>query len=188
MTYLVKQKQTEKRYKKSLTTLSSKPKYEEKILQIKKVTKVVKGGKKLTFQSLVVVGDRKRKVGIGIGRGDDVNLATDKAILNAKKNLIFIPLTQNYSIPQITFSSYGSSIVLLKPTTLGSGVIAGGAVRTVLELGGIRNIVTKQLGTKNLLNNAKATISALVKLSAKIELTQSLSIRKLKYYQKVLKK
>lgn len=162
-------------------------KYDERVLQVKRVTKVVKGGKKLTFQALVVVGDTICRVGIGLGRGEDVNLAIDKAILEAKQNLVVLPVTRNFSIPQMTFSSYGASIVLLKPGHIGSGIIAGGAVRTVLELGGVKNIVAKQLGSKNLLNNAKATIFALVKLNERIQILKINSYRKLKHYQNILK-
>lgn len=162
-------------------------KYEEKILQVKRITKVVKGGKKLTFQALVVVGDTICRVGIGLGRGEDVNLAIDKAILEAKQNLITVPVTKNFSIPQMTFSSYGASIVLLKPGYLGSGIIAGGAVRTVLELGGVKNIVAKQLGSKNLLNNTKATIFALIRLNERINLLKLNSYRKFQHYHNILK-
>ena len=188
MIYFVKKKQSENKTKNFKGENFLKPKFEEKILQVKRVTKVVKGGKKLTFQALVVVGDNIQKVGIGLGRGEDVNLAIEKAIIAAKKDLIVIPLTLNSSIPQTIFSSYGSSIVLLKPAHLGSGLIAGGAIRAILELGGIKNIIAKQLGTKNLLNNAKATINALVKLQEQIKILQKGSIRKIKFYQKILTK
>lgn len=182
MIYFVKTKQSENKSRPLNSNNSLKPKFEEKILQINRVTKVIKGGKKLTFQALVVVGDNIQRVGIGLGRGEDVNIAIEKAIVAAKKDLVLIPLTLNYSIPQTIFSSYGSSIVLLKPARLGSGIIAGGAIRAVLELGGVKNISAKQLGTKNLLNNAKATINALVKLQEQMKNLSNSSIRKLKLY------
>ena len=112
----------------------SKVKYEEKIVQIKRVTKVVKGGKKMTFRAVVIIGDNKRKVGVGIGRADDINLAIDKAIINGKKNLINVPLTLKDSIPHVVKGSYGACKLMLRPAQVGTGVIAGGSVRTVLEL------------------------------------------------------
>ena len=166
----------------------SKIKYEEKIVQIKRVTKVVKGGKKMTFRAVVIIGDNKRKVGVGIGRADDINLAIDKAILNGKKNLINVPLTLKDSIPHVVKSSYGACNLMLRPAQVGTGVIAGGSVRTVLELAGIKNIVAKQFGASNILNNAKATIFALTDLNEKVELGKYQSTRKQLFYDKVMKK
>ncbi len=177
-----------KNYKKKLITRLSKIKYDEKIIQVTRVTKVVKGGKKLTFRAVVVVGDTKRKVGVGVGRADDVNLAMDKAILNAKKNLITIPLTLNYSIPHVVRSNYGACKIMLRPSSLGTGVIAGGSVRTVLELAGLRNIVAKQFGSSNILNNAKATILALTNLNQIIELGKYQSTRRQVFYDKLIRK
>ena len=148
----------------------SKVKYEEKIVQIKRVTKVVKGGKKMTFRAVVIIGDNKRKVGVGVGRADDINLAIDKAIINGKKNLINVPLTLKDSIPHVVKGSYGACKLMLRPAQVGTGVIAGGSVRTVLELAGIKNIVAKQFGSNNILNNAKATVFALADLNEKVEL------------------
>jgi small subunit ribosomal protein S5 len=166
----------------------SKIQYEEKIVQIKRVTKVVKGGKKMTFRAVVIIGDNKRKVGVGIGRADDINLAIDKAILNGKKNLINVPLTLKDSIPHVVNSSYGACNLMLRPAQVGTGVIAGGSVRTVLELAGIKNIVAKQFGSNNILNNAKATIFALTNLNEKVELGKYQSTRKQLFYDKVMKK
>ena len=173
--------------KKTITRLSKK-KYEEKIVQIKRVTKVVKGGKKMTFRAVVIIGDTKRKVGVGIGRADDVNLAIDKAVLNGKKNLINVPLTLKYSLPHVVNASYGACSIMLRPAGLGTGVIAGGSVRTVLELAGIKNILAKQFGSSNILNNAKATILALISLNEKIELGKSQSIGRKNFYEKIMKK
>jgi small subunit ribosomal protein S5 len=142
----------------------SKIKYEEKIVQVKRVTKVVKGGKKMTFRAIVILGDNKRKVGVGIGRAEDVNLAIDKAILNGKKNLITVPLTINYSVPHVINSAYGACSIMLRPAAQGTGVIAGSSIRIVLELAGVKNIMAKQLGGSNVLNNARATIIALKNL------------------------
>jgi small subunit ribosomal protein S5 len=166
----------------------SKVKYEEKIVQIKRVTKVVKGGKKMTFRAVVIIGDNKRKVGVGIGRAEDVNLAIDKAVLNGKKNLINIPLTLKFSIPHVVNADYGACSLMLRPASLGTGVIAGGSIRTVLELGGIKNILAKQFGASNILNNAKATILALTSLNEKVELGMYQSTRKQLFYDKIMKK
>ncbi len=182
-----KVKKSGKKGKRKAITRLSKLKFEEKILQIKRVTKVVKGGKKMTFRALVIVGDLSRKVGLGIGRADDVNLAIDKAILNAKKHIINVPLTKKFSIPHLTSSEFGACKVMIRPAPLGTGVIAGASMRTVLELSGIKNVSAKQLGAKNLLNNAKATISALSTLSEKIELAKYQSIRRRAFYKKVMK-
>jgi small subunit ribosomal protein S5 len=183
-----KDKNNSKFQKKKATIRLSKLKFEEKIVQIKRVTKVVKGGKKLTFRAVVIIGDTKRKVGVGIGRADDINLAIDKAILNGKKNLINVPLTIQYSIPHVVKSNYGSCSIMLRPASPGTGVIGGGSVRTVLELAGIRNILAKQFGSSNILNNAKATILALTQLNEKIELGKSQSTRKQLLYDKLMRK
>lgn len=166
----------------------SKIKYEEKIVQIKRVTKVVKGGKKMTFRAVVIIGDNKRKVGVGVGRAEDVNLAIDKAILNGKKNLITVPLTLKYSVPHVVNASFGACSIMLRPASLGTGVIAGGSVRTVLELAGIKNISAKQFGSNNILNNAKATVLALTTLNEKIELGKFQSVRKQIFYDKIMRK
>lgn len=179
---------TFKSSRKRKTIRLSKIKYEEKIVQIKRVTKVVKGGKKMTFRAIVIIGDNKRKVGVGIGRADDVNLAIDKAILNGKKNLVTVPLTFQDSVPHVVKSSYGACSIMLRPAMPGSGVIAGGSVKTVLELAGIKNILAKQFGSKNILNNAKATILALTSLNEKVELGKDQSIRKLHFYDKIMRK
>jgi len=118
----------------------------------------------MTFRAIVIIGDNKRKVGVGIGRAEDVNLAIDKAILNGKKNLISVPLTLKYSVPHVVNASYGACSIMLRPASLGTGVIAGGSVRTVLELAGIKNILAKQLRSKNKINNARATLVALSNL------------------------
>jgi small subunit ribosomal protein S5 len=187
---LTSSKNTKKNFKtprKPVVRLS-KIKYEEKIIQIKRVTKVVKGGKKMTFRAVVIVGDNKRKVGVGIGRAEDVNLAIDKAIIHGKKNLINVPLTLKDSIPHVVNASYGACKLMLRPASLGTGVIAGGSVRTVLELAGIKNISAKQFGSNNILNNAKATILALTNLNEKVELGKYQSSRKQLFYDKVMKK
>lgn len=177
----------EKAKRKRKTRISA-MKFEEKIVQIKRVTKVVKGGKKMTFRAIVIIGDNKHKVGVGIGRADDVNLAIDKSILNGKKNLINIPLTIKNSIPHVINASYGACHIMLRPASEGTGVIAGGSVRTVLELAGIKNILGKQFGSNSILNNAKATILALTKLNEKVELGGFQSKRRQLFYERTMKK
>jgi small subunit ribosomal protein S5 len=174
--------------KKKNTIRLSKLKFEEKIVQITRVTKVVKGGKKLTFRAVVIIGDNKRKVGVGIGRAEDVNLAIDKAVLNGKKNLINVPLTIKYSIPHVVKSTFGACSIMLRPASQGTGVIAGGSVRTVLELAGVKNILAKQFGSSNILNNAKATILALTNLNEKVELGKYQSSHKRIFYDKIMRK
>jgi small subunit ribosomal protein S5 len=166
----------------------SKIKYDEKIVQIKRVTKVVKGGKKMTFRAVVIIGDNKKKVGIGIGRAEDVNLAIEKAVLNGKKNLITVPLTFKYSVPHVINARYGACKIMLRPASQGTGVIAGGSIRTVLELGGIKNILAKQFGSNSILNNAKATILALTTLNEKVELGKFQSLKKQLFYDKIMKR
>jgi small subunit ribosomal protein S5 len=182
------QKYSGRGLKKKVLTRLSKLKFEEKIVQIKRVTKVVKGGKKLTFRAVVIIGDTKRKVGVGVGRADDVNLAIEKAVVNGKKNLMNVPLTHNYSIPHVIKANYGACSLMLRPAVSGTGVIAGGSIRTVLELAGIQNILAKQFGSSNILNNAKATILALNLLNEKIELGKYQSIRKQNFYENIMKK
>lgn len=163
-------------------------KFTEKVIKIRRVVKAVTGGKKLTYQALVIVGDKRRRVGIGIGRANDVSKAIEKAISEGKKNLLFLPLTKKSSIPYMIEQKYGSSKILMRPTTEGSGIIAGGTIRTVLELGGIKNIVAKQLGSNNNLNNAKAAILALLTLKRRIKIAKSLSFEKKLFYDKIMKK
>jgi len=174
--------------RKRKSTRLSKIRYSEKTVQIKRVTKVVKGGKKMTFRAVIVIGDNKRKVGLGIGRAEDINLAIDKAVLNAKKNLISVPLTLKYSVPHVSTASYGACSIMLRPASQGTGVIAGGPVRTILELAGIKNVLAKQFGSNNILNNAKATILALTTLNEKVELGKYQSSRKQLFYNKIMKK
>ena len=175
-------------FKKKSPLRLSKIKYEEKVIQVKRVTKVVKGGKKMTFRAVVIIGDNKRKVGVGVGRADDVNIAIDKAILNGKKNLINVPLTLMDSVPHVVKASYGACKIMLRPASQGTGVIAGGSVRTVLELAGIKNILAKQFGSSNILNNAKTTILALSLLNEKVELGKYQSLRKQIFYDKIMKR
>lgn len=150
--------------KKNLKSKDTEINWEERVIQVKRVTKVVKGGKKLSFRAIIIVGDEKGQVGVGIGKANDVIGAVKKAITDAKKNIISIPLTRDNSIPHHIHGISGAAQIIMRPSAPGSGVIAGGAVRTVLELAGIKNILTKQLGSNNMLNNARATINGLLDL------------------------
>lgn len=135
-----------------------------KVVKVRRITKVVKGGKKLRFGALVIVGNEQGLVGVGVGKADDVMEAVKKATNDGKRNLIRIPLTKNSSIPHIVKGQYGACNVLIKPASEGTGVIAGGSVRILLEAAGVQNILAKQLGSNNLLNNARATVCALQNL------------------------
>ena len=138
-----------------------KPEWSERVVAIQRVTKVVKGGKKLSFRAVILVGDEKGKVGVGVGKAADVITAVRKGVTDGKRNIVSIPLTTSNSIPHKTNGRFGAAKVLLRPSAPGCGVIAGGSVRTVLELAGIQNILSKQLGSNNLLNNARATVQGL---------------------------
>ena len=145
------------------------PKLVERLIKISRVSKVTKGGKKLSFRAIVVVGDEKGKVGVGVAKADDVVNAFKKAKTDGRKNLINLPLTKSLSIPHDVIGHFGACKIIMKPAIEGSGVIAGGAVRIVLEVAGIKNVIAKQLGSNNLLNNARAAIVALNRLTTKHE-------------------
>lgn len=132
----------------------------EKVVQIRRICKVVKGGKKLGFRAVVVVGDGKGLVGVGVGKANEVSSAIRKSVEDAKKHQIKVP-TIGKTIPHETEGRSGASKVILRPAPSGTGVIAGGAVRTVLELAGIADIVAKSIGASNSINSARATIEGL---------------------------
>ncbi|AFY55158.1 SSU ribosomal protein S5P [Rivularia sp. PCC 7116] len=135
--------------------------WQERVIQIRRVSKVVKGGKKLSFRAIVVVGNERGQVGVGVGKASDVIGAVKKGVADGKKHLVDIPITKSNSIPHPTNGIGGGAKVIMRPAAPGTGVIAGGAVRTVLELAGVRNILAKQLGSNNPLNNARAAMNAL---------------------------
>jgi small subunit ribosomal protein S5 len=132
----------------------------EKVVSIKRVTKVVKGGKRMSFSSIVIVGDQKGHVGIGVGKANEVPEAIKKGVEDAKKNLIEVPLSGT-TIPHITYCDYGATKLLLKPAHPGTGVVCAGAVRAIIELAGIKDILSKAIGSTNPYNLTKATIGAL---------------------------
>lgn len=138
--------------------------YDQKLLDVARVVRVMAGGRRFRFRVVVVIGNKKGKVGVGVSKGQDVSIAVEKAVSNAQKNLIKISLI-NGTIPHTTEAKFGSAKVLLKPGIKGRGVVAGGAIRVICNLAGIENLSGKILGkTKNKLNNARATIEALKKL------------------------
>nr|YP_009297500.1 ribosomal protein S5 [Erythrotrichia carnea]AOM66843.1 ribosomal protein S5 [Erythrotrichia carnea] len=137
---------------------------ERKVVQIRRVTKVVKGGKKLSFRAVVIIGNEKGQVAVGVGKAGDVMGAVKKGVADGKKHLVEIPLTKSNSITHRINGRAGAAKIMMRPAAPGTGVIAGGSVRTVLELAGVQNILAKQLGSNNPLNNARATIDALKNL------------------------
>lgn len=137
--------------------------YEEEVIQIDRVTRVVKGGRRLRFRATVVIGNKKGKVGVGIGKSTEVTGAISKAIANAKKNLIQVPMAGQTITHKVNIK-FKSAKLLLMPAIPGTGIKAGGSVRKVIELAGIKDIMGKCIGSPNRLNNSQATIEALKKL------------------------
>lgn len=137
--------------------------FDQVIIEIARVTRVMAGGKRMRFRACVVIGDRKGKVGTATGKGADVTLAVNKAVNKAKKHMITVP-TINETIPHRVDIKEGAAKIMIKPAPKGTGIIAGGAVRIVLDLAGVSNVVAKILGSSNKINNVNATIRALKKL------------------------
>jgi len=134
--------------------------FDERVVHIDRVARVVKGGRRFRFRALVVVGDRKNRVGIGIAKGADVTTAVTKAVEVAKKNLVTITLYKG-TLPHEAEAKIGGARILIKPASPGTGLIAGGVVRTVLEVAGVKNVLSKSLGSTNKINTAYATLAAL---------------------------
>ncbi|KAJ6999843.1 hypothetical protein D5086_008062 [Populus alba] len=138
--------------------------FDERVVQVRRVTKVVKGGKQLHFRAVVIVGDKQGRVGVGVGKAKEVIVAVQKSALNARRNIITVPMTKYLTFPHRSEGDFGAAKVMLRPASPGTGVIAGGAVRIVLEMAGVENALGKQLRSKNALNNARATVVAVQKM------------------------
>ncbi len=148
----------------------------ERVVEINRVAKVVKGGRRFSFSALVVIGDEVDRVGVGYGKAREVPLAISKAVDDAKKNLFTVP-KHGTTITHEIIGEFDAARVLLRPASEGTGVIAGGGVRAVLELGGVRDILAKSLGTTNPINMLKATVDALRQLRQPDEVARSRGLR-----------
>ena len=137
------------------------PELEERVVYINRVSKTVKGGRRMARSALVVVGDRNGHVGVGMGKSAEVPNAIKKGVEDAKKNMFTVPLTAEHTLPHEVLGEYGAGRVLIKPATPGTGVIAGGAARAVMELAGVTDCFAKSLGTDNAVNVVKATAEGL---------------------------
>ena len=145
--------------------------FEERVVVINRVTKVVKGGRRFRFAALVVIGDKKGRVGFGTGKANEVPDAIKKAIEDAKKNLFVVPIVGT-TIPHTAIGNFGAGSVLIRPATEGTGVIAGGPNRAVLELAGVNDILTKCLGSRTPINMVRATVEALKSLKTVEQVAQ----------------
>lgn len=146
--------------------------YDQKVVEVKRVTRVTGGGKRMRFRALVVIGDHKGKIGIGLKKGNDVTESVNKAVNAAKKNMITVPIV-NDTIPHEVKIKYKSSQLLMIPARPGTGVIAGGAVRSVLDLAGVKNVISKMIGSNNKTNNVRAAFTAFKSMRSKEEIKKA---------------
>lgn len=146
--------------------------FDQKVVEVKRVTRVTGGGKRMRFRALVVIGDHKGKVGIGLRKGMDVAESVNKAVNAAKRSMITIPLT-NDTIPHQVKVKYKSSQLIMMPARPGTGVIAGGAVRSVLDMAGVKNVISKMLGSNNKVNNVRAAYTAFKQMKSKEQITNA---------------
>ncbi len=142
------------------------PELEERVVSINRVSKTVKGGRRMQLTALVVVGDGNGRVGLGLGKSQEVPNAIKKGVEDAKKNMFSVPLTDEGSVPHEIMGEYGAGRVLIKPAVPGTGVMAGGPVRAIMELAGVKNVITKSLGTSNAMNIVKAAAEGLKAMEA----------------------
>lgn len=156
----------EEKNKRSISTKAQSPvleDYSEAVLNVRRVAKVIKGGRRFAFSALVVVGDKKGNVGVALGKGREVSAAIAKALRRARKNMFYIPFYKT-TIPYSVEAKHGASRVIIHSASKGTGVIAGGAVRSVMEVAGVKDILAKTIGSSNPQNVVKATVKALLKL------------------------
>ena len=150
--------------------------FQDRVVEIRRVAKVVKGGRRFNFSALVVVGDGKGRVGVGLGKANTVPAAIGKGQDRAKANMFTVPM-RNTTIPHEVLGKFESSSVMLKPASEGTGVIAGGAVRAVMELAGIRDVLTKALGSTTAVNLVQATVEGLKQLRSKADIEQMRGVK-----------
>ena len=148
------------------------PELEERVVYINRVSKVVKGGRRFGLTALVVVGDRNGHVGIGMGKSQEVPTAIKKGVEDAKKNMFSVPLTDEKTLPHEIIGEFGAGRVLIKPAVPGTGVLAGGPVRAIMELAGVQNVITKSLGTDNAMNIVKAAAEGLKNMESPVQVAE----------------
>jgi len=156
----------EKRRKRDRKDRRREKDFDHSLLHVARVARVVQGGRRFSFRATVAIGDKKGKVGVGVAKGSDVSTAIGKAIHDAKKDLVTFPIFKN-TIPHEIKSKFESAKIILKPAKEGKGIVAGGTLRVLAELGGIKNLTAKSLGSNNKINTARAMLAALKKLKSK---------------------